>query len=166
MTSVQINMAYFKGYQHFQGDNPPWPALFGWTCCYFGNLSVESSVPSTINTYCTVLSIIITSVRACITVVCGIVLLPLFSEVSVWCKESASRWHIIVNIECCGNSTPWPMARRITCCYYACRRVLCNLGLVYCHKFHTIQSTGVMCCIVSPKIPNRWIQQWVRLALL
>ena len=42
---AQSNMAYFIHYQHFQGNNPPWLAVYGSTYCNVSYLNIDWLYP-------------------------------------------------------------------------------------------------------------------------
>ena len=62
---------------------------------------------------------------------------------------------IIVNRGYGGNSTPSQLACFCCCCYYACRRTLCNLGLVSLPQspFHPVYRCDESSCY-APTIPK------------
>ena len=101
MMYVQSSMDYFIHYAHFQGNNPPWPADFGSTPCNVSNWNIDLAIPNTIDSYCTTLYITTLFNSVCVIAQWRNVLPAHLSCVSVWCMNSTSKKHVVVNGGCC-----------------------------------------------------------------
>ena len=142
-------MTYFCYYQHFWGDNPPWSAVFNSTSCHVGNRSVESFVPNTSSYHCIVVYITKFLGGAYDTVVFRNVLLSRSSQIGVLCMTFASKWHIIINREWCGNSTSFTSYQaflELLLCIYK-STVYFDASIM---ATESIPSSPPVWCVVSP----------------